>query len=191
MILTRCKEEVWRWQNNGIGCPGRGRCLIPGNIQVQVGWGSEQSGLVEDVSHYCRELDWMAFKGSIPTQTILWFYELREWKPVLGFHMQLLKPFWRGNSPPDQPQKRLPEVGRYSDSHCNIHHFSQQQRQNITQLKCSKQSSAEVFAQHLLPLPSSQHCHKFSLTSSAIALQMGYNLLVLVKNSLLEQLRAS
>jgi len=27
---------------------------IPGNIQGQVGWGSEQPGLVEDVPAHCR-----------------------------------------------------------------------------------------------------------------------------------------
>jgi len=31
-----------------------GRCPIPGNIQGQVGWGSEQPDLVEDVSAHCR-----------------------------------------------------------------------------------------------------------------------------------------
>ena len=31
-----------------------GRCPIPGNIQGQVGWGSEQPGLVEGVPAHCR-----------------------------------------------------------------------------------------------------------------------------------------
>jgi len=31
-----------------------GRCPIPGNIQGQVGWGSEQPDLLEDVPTYCR-----------------------------------------------------------------------------------------------------------------------------------------
>ena len=31
-----------------------GRCPIPGNIQGQVGQGSEQHGLVEDVPAHCR-----------------------------------------------------------------------------------------------------------------------------------------
>jgi len=31
-----------------------GRCPIPGNIQGQVGWGSEQPGLVEDVPAHGR-----------------------------------------------------------------------------------------------------------------------------------------
>jgi len=30
------------------------RCPIPGNIRCQVGHGSEQAGLVEDVPAYCR-----------------------------------------------------------------------------------------------------------------------------------------
>jgi len=33
-----------------------GRCPIPGNIQGQVGRGSEQPGLVEDVPAHCREV---------------------------------------------------------------------------------------------------------------------------------------
>lgn len=31
-----------------------GRCLIPGNIRGQVGQGSEQPDLVENVPAYCR-----------------------------------------------------------------------------------------------------------------------------------------
>ena len=31
-----------------------GRCPIPGKIQGQVGWGSEQPDLVEDVPAHCR-----------------------------------------------------------------------------------------------------------------------------------------
>jgi len=34
---------------------GSGRCLIPGNIQGQVGWGSEKPDLVVDVPAHCRE----------------------------------------------------------------------------------------------------------------------------------------
>ena len=30
---------------------------VPGNIQGQIGWGSEQPGLVEDVPAHCRGLD--------------------------------------------------------------------------------------------------------------------------------------
>ncbi|PKU34471.1 pol- hypothetical protein [Limosa lapponica baueri] len=45
-----------------------GRCPIPGNIQGQVGWGSEQPDLVEDVPAHCRGLDWMTFKGSFESK---------------------------------------------------------------------------------------------------------------------------
>ena len=31
-----------------------GRCPIPGNIQIQVGWGSVQPDLVEDVPAHCK-----------------------------------------------------------------------------------------------------------------------------------------
>ena len=31
-----------------------GRCPIPGNVQGQVGWGSEQPDPVEDVPAHCR-----------------------------------------------------------------------------------------------------------------------------------------
>ena len=31
-----------------------GRCPIPGNLQGQAGWGSEQPDLVEDVPAHCR-----------------------------------------------------------------------------------------------------------------------------------------
>jgi len=34
-----------------------GRCLVPGNIQGQVGWGSEQPDLVEDVPAHWGGLD--------------------------------------------------------------------------------------------------------------------------------------
>lgn len=40
-------------ENNGTGCSERCGCLLPGNIQGQVGQGSEQPVLVEDVpTHY-------------------------------------------------------------------------------------------------------------------------------------------
>lgn len=48
-----------------------GRRPIPRNIPVQVGGGSEQPDVVEDVPDYCGELNWMAFKGSLPPQTNL------------------------------------------------------------------------------------------------------------------------
>ncbi|KAK4825069.1 hypothetical protein QYF61_023073 [Mycteria americana] len=41
--------------------PRGGRCPVPGNIPGQVGRGSEQPALVEDVPARGRGLDWMAF----------------------------------------------------------------------------------------------------------------------------------
>jgi len=40
--------EHWMIAQRGSGGP------IPGNLQGQVGWGSEQPGLVEDVPAHCR-----------------------------------------------------------------------------------------------------------------------------------------
>jgi len=40
-----------------------GRCHIPGSLQGQVGRGSEQPGLVEDVPAHAGGLVWMTFKG--------------------------------------------------------------------------------------------------------------------------------
>jgi len=48
-----------------------GRCLIRGNIRSQVGWGSEQPGLVEDVPGDCRELDWMTLNGPLPPKPLM------------------------------------------------------------------------------------------------------------------------
>jgi len=48
-----------------------GRYPIPGNIQGQVGRGSEQSGLVEDVPPHCRGLGLDGLERSLPTHTIL------------------------------------------------------------------------------------------------------------------------
>jgi len=44
---------------------------IPGNIQAQVGGGSEQPGLVEDVPAYCKGLGLGDLYSSLPTQIIL------------------------------------------------------------------------------------------------------------------------
>jgi len=44
---------------------------IPGNIQGQVGQGSEQPGLVEDIPDHCRALGLRDFKMSLSTQSIL------------------------------------------------------------------------------------------------------------------------
>jgi len=48
-----------------------GRCLLPGNIQGQVGWGSEQPGLVEDLPAHCRGVGLDDLCRSLPTQTVL------------------------------------------------------------------------------------------------------------------------
>jgi len=45
-----------------------GRCLIPGNIQGQVGWGSDQPDLVEDVPAHSRRIGYMTFKGPFQTK---------------------------------------------------------------------------------------------------------------------------
>ena len=56
-IQTRYKEEIFyneggetleQVAQRGDSCP------IPGNLQRQVGWRSEQPDLVEDVPAYCR-----------------------------------------------------------------------------------------------------------------------------------------
>jgi len=44
------------WWNTGTGCPERWYMPVPGNIQGQVGQGSEQPGLVEDVPAHCRRV---------------------------------------------------------------------------------------------------------------------------------------
>jgi len=48
-----------------------GRCPIPGNIQGQVGRGSEQPDLAEDVPAYGRGVGLDDLYRSFPTQTIL------------------------------------------------------------------------------------------------------------------------
>ena len=55
-------EEV---SQRGGGCP------IPGNIPGQVGQGSEQPDLVEDVPAHGRGVGRDDLKRSLPTQTIL------------------------------------------------------------------------------------------------------------------------
>jgi len=52
-----------------------GRCPIPGNIQGQVGWGSEQPDVVEDVPAHCSGVGLHNVSRSLPTQTILSFYD--------------------------------------------------------------------------------------------------------------------
>jgi len=51
---------------------GDGRCPIPGSVQGQAGWGSEQPDLVEGVPAHRRGLGLMTSNGrSPPTQAIL------------------------------------------------------------------------------------------------------------------------
>lgn len=46
-----------------------GRCPIPGNIQGQVGQGSEQPGLVKDAPAHCRQaVDYYLVKLSVVTK---------------------------------------------------------------------------------------------------------------------------
>jgi len=48
-----------------------GRCPIPRNSPDKVGWGSEQSGLVEDIPANCRGVGLDGLERSLPTPTIL------------------------------------------------------------------------------------------------------------------------
>lgn len=48
-----------------------GGCSIPGNVQDQVGWESEQPDLVEDVPAHCRRVGIDVFQKSLQTQAIL------------------------------------------------------------------------------------------------------------------------
>jgi len=43
---------------------------IPGNIQGQVGWRSEQPGLAEDIPAHCRGVGLDGLSRSLPTQSI-------------------------------------------------------------------------------------------------------------------------
>ena len=63
------------WWNTRTECPERRSCLIPGNIQGQIGWGSDQCGLVEDVPVHCREAGLQDFQRSLAIQSILRFCE--------------------------------------------------------------------------------------------------------------------
>jgi len=59
-MQTGCKEEILyseRSETLARAAQRGGRCPIPGNIQGQVGRGSEQPDLVEVVPAHCRGLD--------------------------------------------------------------------------------------------------------------------------------------
>jgi len=57
MIETRYKEEIYYCEGGEtlerVARRG-GRYPIPGNIQAQVGWGSEEPDLVEEICAPCR-----------------------------------------------------------------------------------------------------------------------------------------
>jgi len=63
--LFECGETVEQVSKRGSGGP------IPGNIQVQVGWGSEQPHVAEDDLAYCREVALDDLQRPLPTQIIL------------------------------------------------------------------------------------------------------------------------
>jgi len=46
---------------------------LPGSVQGQVGWSSEQPGVVESVLAHGRGVGTRWSLRSLPTQTILWF----------------------------------------------------------------------------------------------------------------------
>jgi len=49
-------------------------CLLPGSVPGQVGWSSEQPGLVEGVPAHGRGVGTRWSLRSLTTLTILWFY---------------------------------------------------------------------------------------------------------------------
>lgn len=57
-------EGVARVAQRGGGCP------VPGNVQGQPGWGSEQADLVEEVPTHGRGGGWMAFTGPIQPKPV-------------------------------------------------------------------------------------------------------------------------
>ena len=54
-----------------------GWCPIPRNIQGQAGRGSEQPDPVEDVPAHCRGVGLDDLEMSLPTQTTLWFHDIK------------------------------------------------------------------------------------------------------------------
>jgi len=60
VILTGYKEDIFYDEDSETlewAAQRSGRCFIPGNIQGQVGWGSEQLGLEESASAHGRGLE--------------------------------------------------------------------------------------------------------------------------------------
>lgn len=60
-------------------------CLIPGNIQDQVGWGYDQSGLAEDIPAQAGVVDWMNFKDHFQSKI---FHDQRKivWLTITVMH---------------------------------------------------------------------------------------------------------
>ena len=68
-LLIREGSTLEKVARRSCGCP------LPGNVQGQVGWSSEQPGLVEDVPAHGRGGGTRWSLRSLPTLTILWFYD--------------------------------------------------------------------------------------------------------------------
>jgi len=70
LIHAFCGCCLFRREERHIcGCP------FPGSVQGQVGWGFEQAGVVEGVPAHGRGVGTRWSLRSLPTQTILWFYD--------------------------------------------------------------------------------------------------------------------
>ena len=94
-------------------------CPLPGIAQGQVGWSSEQPGLVEDVPAHGRGIGTRWSLRSRPTQTILWFYN------IYSFHFLAVSPSCSLGSSLDWPSSLSMSVSpthmlaiRPSFSHC-------------------------------------------------------------------------
>ena len=64
-LMTRV---VRPWPRRSCGCP------LPGRVQGQAGWSSEQPGLVEGVHAHGRGVGTRWSLRSLPTQTVLWYF---------------------------------------------------------------------------------------------------------------------
>ena len=78
---TGCKEETS--YNEGVETLAQvaqrgGRYLVPGDIQGQVGRGSEHTDLIEGVPAHCRGVGLDGPQQSLPSQSILWFHDILE-----------------------------------------------------------------------------------------------------------------
>jgi len=68
--MVKCDQFMVRIYSTAA-CQRSCGCPLPGSVQGQVGWGFEQSGLVEGVPAHGREVGTRRFLRSLPTQTIL------------------------------------------------------------------------------------------------------------------------